>query len=81
MQTQSQSKFLLPQINTVYFGQNSVRYLGHIIWNSLPLSLRNVDYFFEFTFLIQIWKPTNCPVGYAKTILLILALEMLLIKV
>ena len=52
MQTRSQSKFLLPQLNTVCFGQKSVRYLGHVIWNSLPLSLRNVDYFFEFTFLI-----------------------------
>ena len=28
-----------------YFGQNSVKYLGPIIWNSRPLTLRNVDSF------------------------------------
>ena len=31
MQTWPQSKFLVPQINTVYSGQNSIRYLGPII--------------------------------------------------
>ena len=33
MQTWSQSEFLVLQINTVYFGQNSIRFLGPIIWN------------------------------------------------
>ena len=61
MQTWSQSEFLVPQVNTVYFGQNSIRYLGPIIWNSLPLTLRNVDSFPEFKFLNKNWKPTNCP--------------------
>ena len=31
MQNRSQSEFLVPQVNTVYFGQNSIRYLGPII--------------------------------------------------
>ena len=60
MQTQSQSELLVPQMNTIWFGQNSIRYLGLIIWNSLPLTLRNVDSFSEFNFLIKNWKPTNC---------------------
>ena len=31
MQTQSQSELLVPQMNTIWFGQNSIRYLGPII--------------------------------------------------
>ena len=60
MQTWSQSEVLVPQINTVYFAQNSIRYLW-LIWNSLLLILRNVDSFSEFKFLIKNRKPTNCP--------------------
>ena len=30
--TRSQSDFSIPQINTVYFGQNSMRYIGTLIW-------------------------------------------------
>ena len=66
MQTWSQSGFLVPQINTVFFGQNSVRCLGPIIWNSLPLTLRNIYSFSEFKFLIKNWEPTNCPCRLCK---------------
>ena len=66
MQTWPQSKFLVPQINTVYFGQNSIRYLGPIIWNSIPLTLWNVDSFSEWKFLIKNWKPTNYPYSLCK---------------
>ena len=31
MQTLSQSEFLVPQINTVYLGQDSIRYVRPII--------------------------------------------------
>ena len=47
MQIRSQSEFLVAQLNTEYFRQNSVRYLGPIIWNSLPLVLRNIGSFSE----------------------------------
>ena len=66
IQTHSQSEFLVPQVKTVYFGQNSIRYLGAIIWNSLPLTLRNVLSFSKFKFLIKNWKPTNCPCKLCK---------------
>ena len=66
MQTCSQYEFLVPQVNTVYFGQNSIRYLGPIIWNSLPLTCRNVGSFSEFEFLIKNWKPINCPCRLCK---------------
>ena len=61
MQTCLQYEFLVLQINRVYFSQNSIRYLGPIMWNLLALTLGNVDSFSEFKFLNKNWKPTNCP--------------------
>ena len=51
--TRSQSDFSVPQVNTVYFGQNSIRYLRPLIWNSIPTALRNVGSFVEFKSLIK----------------------------
>ena len=55
--SRSQSDFSIPQVNTVYFGQNSTRYLGHLIRNSIPTALRSVESFAEFKSLIKNWKP------------------------
>ena len=41
--TRSKSDFSVPQVNAVSFGQNSIRYLGSLIWNSIPTALRNVE--------------------------------------
>ena len=64
--TRSQSDFWIPQVHTVYFGQNSVRYLGPLIWNSIPTALRKVESFVEFKFLIKNWKPSNCAYRLCK---------------
>ena len=58
--TRSQLDFLIPQVNTIYFGQNSIRYLRPLIWNSNQTALRNVESFLEFKSLIKNWKPSNC---------------------
>ena len=60
-QDHTQSDFLVPQVNTVYFGQNCRRYLGPLIWNSVPTALRNIESFVEFKSLIKNWKPSNLP--------------------
>ena len=59
--TRSQSDFSVPQVNTVYFGQNSIRYLGPLIWNSISTALENVEAFVEFKSFFKNWKPSNCP--------------------
>ena len=64
--TRSQSDFSVPQVNTVYFGQNPVRYLGPLIWNSVPTALRNIESFVEFKSLIKNWKLSNCPCRLCK---------------
>ena len=37
--TRSQSDFSISQVNTVYFGQNTISYLGPLIWKSIPTAL------------------------------------------
>ena len=46
----SQSEFSIPQVNTVYFGQNSITFLGPLLWNSIPTASRNVESFVEFKY-------------------------------
>ena len=41
-------------------------YVGPTTWNSLPLTLRNVDSFSSFKFLIKNWEPTNCPCSLSR---------------
>ena len=38
----SQSDFGVPGINTVFYGVNSIRHFGSVIWNSLSNDLRNI---------------------------------------
>ena len=64
--TRSQSDFSIPQVNTVYFGQNSIKYLGPLIWNSIPTALRTVESFVEFESMIKNWKPSNCSCRLCK---------------
>ena len=38
----SQSNFGVPDIKTVFYDANSIRYFGSVIWNSLPNDLTNI---------------------------------------
>ena len=59
----------------IYFGQNSVRYFGPLIWHLILNALRNVESFVEFKSLIKNWKNhLPAPVGYGRTISLKLVL-------
>ena len=46
----SQSDFVVPSINTVFYGANSINYFGSVIWNSLPNDLRNI---YDFNLFIE----------------------------
>ena len=57
----AQSKFLTPSVNTESKGKNSIRYLGPVIWRSIPIKLRNIETLIIFKKQIRKWKPINCP--------------------
>ena len=58
--TRSNYHLAIPLVNTVLRGKNSLRYLGPIIWNSIPLDIRGVDSFNIFKSKIRQWKPEGC---------------------
>ena len=63
----SGSELLIPSVNSVMKGQNSLRYLGPLIWNLIPIEIRNLDSFDAFKSEIKNWKPVNCPCRLCKS--------------
>ena len=58
--TRLKSDFLVPQVNTDFFRQNSIRYLEPLtIWNSIPIALINAESSVEFKSLIKNCKTSN----------------------
>ena len=62
----SRSELTVPSINTVFKGQNSISYFGSIIWNSIPVELREINPFQVFKSEMKPWRPTNCPCRLCK---------------
>ena len=63
----SQSDFRVPGINTVFYGANSIRYFGSVIWNSLPNDLRNICDFDLFKTTMRIWNLVTVLAVFVKT--------------
>ena len=57
----STSELTVPNINTVFKGQNSISYFGSVIWSSIPTELKGINSFQVFKPEIKAWRPTNCP--------------------
>ena len=57
----SRSELIVPSINTVFKGQNSISYYGSVIWNKLREKSYQV-----FKSELKAWRPTNCPCRLCK---------------
>ena len=62
----SQSDLIVPSVNSVYKGKNSLRYLGSITWNSLPIEIRNSETLSVFKSKIKVWYPDSCECRLCK---------------
>ena len=51
----SESELLLPNVDTVFKGQNSVSYFGSVIWNSIPFEIRKASSYQIFRSKIKQW--------------------------
>ena len=40
----SESELFLPNVNTIFKGQNIISYFGSVIWNSIPIKLRKTSF-------------------------------------
>ena len=52
---------MIPTVNSVNYGSESIRFLGPKIWVSLPNNLKNKESIVSFKMAIKEWKPESCP--------------------
>ena len=65
--TRMGDKFVRPNINTVYKGENSLRHFGTVVWNTmLPEQFKVCTNLVEFKNSIKSWIPHNCPCKLCK---------------
>ena len=62
----SQPEFVIPQINTVYKGANSIQDFGPIIWNLIPKEIKSCDTLVSFISKISQWRSNVCPCRTCK---------------
>ena len=65
----NQRDFVIPNIKSVNYGLESIRFLGIKIWESLPNNLKNKESIESFKMAIKAWKPKSCPCRLCKTYL------------
>ena len=61
------NQFRKENIKTVYYGIQSVRYLGPKIWELVPNNIKYSNSLSKFKKLIKSWKPEACPCRLCKT--------------
>ena len=62
----TQDDYRVPKINTVSFGENSLRYLGPKIWEMVPEYMRDLESLEKFKSAIKTWIPQKCPCKLCK---------------
>ena len=62
----SQMDFYAPLVKTVYKGEDSLRYLGPLIWNIMPTELKYSTSLHIFKNEIKKWISNNCPCMLCK---------------
>ena len=61
------SDFEIPRIKTEWYGKNSLRYLGPLVWNIIPTEITSIKKLSMFKETIRKWKPVDCPCRLCKT--------------
>ena len=60
------SDFVIPLVNSVLNGTESISVLGPKIWNMIPQSMKEKTTVEEFKSVIKRWQPANCPCRLCK---------------
>ena len=58
--------FLIPKVRTVNYGLETIRYRGPLIWNLVPLEIKQSKSLVEFRHKIKAWKPIGCTCRLCK---------------
>ena len=62
----SQPDLLIPSVKSVLKGKKLLRYFGSLMWNSLPIDIRNPEILVVFQAKIKTWKPDGCTCRLCK---------------
>ena len=65
-QLRSQTDFFIPQVNTVHFGHDSLRYFGPKLWEIIPKEIRGCQTLEDFKLKIKKWNPSQCSCRLCK---------------
>ena len=60
-------EFSIPNVNSVFNRQASIRYLGPLMWELVPSEYKDLNTVSAFKEAIRKWKPKNCPCRLCKT--------------
>ena len=63
----SKPELVIPSVNFVFKGKNSLICFGSITWNSLPTEIREDNLILSFVLKIKQWKPITCPCTICKS--------------
>ena len=67
LNTKNDRIFLRPNVNSVYNGENSIRYFGPIVWDEmLPNGFKSIQTLEKFKSDIKKWIPVNCPCSLCR---------------
>ena len=67
LDTRNDRTFLRPNVNTVYNGENSIRYFGPIVWDEmLPRRFKSITTLEKFRDDIREWVPVGCPCSLCR---------------
>ena len=62
-----QTDFVLPGVNTAYFGLRSLRYFSSKIWKIIPDEIKSSLILDEFKIKIRQWAPSGCHCKLCKS--------------
>ena len=63
----SKPELVIHSVNSILKSKNSKRYFGSVIWNSLPIDIREDHSISSFVTKIKQWKPIACPCTICKS--------------
>ena len=58
--------FIRDNINTVHYGEDSLKNLGYLIWEHVPSEIKECSTLSEFKNNIKKWVPDKCPCRLRK---------------
>ena len=61
-----QQDLIIPSVNSVFKGKNSLRYFGSVIWNYHPDKIINSETLLVSKSKISVWSPDSCTCRLCK---------------